>query len=340
MTRWARRSAPPGARALSATPWEQLAPGAEPEPPPPARSRRRKKKEYENQDVNGFAAHRGEQQQEEEEEARRKDRRRESRRLRRQERKKNAMVCFHCREPGHGVADCPAVLESQDMGTGICYRCGSTEHDLSKCRAKVDPAAGPFPYAKCFICGEMGHLSRSCPDNPKGLYAEGGGCKLCGSVEHFKKDCPEKQNAGDSRALDPRPECGPRGRRGRAGAAESAAQATQGCHFLKAPASQGVLLLHSSAGHRERIQKMKQAAEELLVFCLPSFSRFAWRPVKLGTTGAQQVAVLLKELWVFSKGSWILVWFCLFLLGIMNLFLHMFQLEQSCGGASDQPCGL
>ncbi|XP_057899621.1 zinc finger CCHC domain-containing protein 9-like isoform X3 [Melospiza georgiana] len=198
MTRWARRSAPPGARALSATPWEQLAPGAQPEPPPPARRRRRK--EYENQDVNGFAAHRGEQQQqqqEEEEEARRKDRRRESRRLRRQERKKNAMVCFHCREPGHGVADCPAVLESQDMGTGICYRCGSTEHDLSQCRAKVDPAAGPFPYAKCFICGEMGHLSRSCPDNPKGLYAEGGGCRLCGSVEHFKKDCPEKQNAGE-----------------------------------------------------------------------------------------------------------------------------------------------
>lgn len=51
-------------------------------------------------------------------------------------------VCFHCREPGHGVADCPAVLESQDMGTGICYRCGSTEHDISKCKAKIDPAAG------------------------------------------------------------------------------------------------------------------------------------------------------------------------------------------------------
>lgn len=83
MTRWARRNAPPEARALPATPWEQLS--AEPEP-----KRRRRKKEYENQDVNGFGQRL--QQQEEEEEALRKDRRRESRRLRRQERKKNAMV--------------------------------------------------------------------------------------------------------------------------------------------------------------------------------------------------------------------------------------------------------
>ncbi|NXG60406.1 ZCHC9 protein, partial [Hemiprocne comata] len=146
----------------------------------------KKKKEYLNEDVNGFAAYlkqssRGGEVAEAdaaelEKElaiALKKDKRREGRRLKRQERKKNAMVCFHCREPGHGVADCPAVLESQDMGTGICYRCGSTEHDISQCKAKVDPAVGPFPYAKCFICGEMGHLSRSCPDNPKGLYAEG-----------------------------------------------------------------------------------------------------------------------------------------------------------------------
>ncbi|OXB82633.1 UNVERIFIED_CONTAM: hypothetical protein H355_003928 [Colinus virginianus] len=162
----------------------------------------KRKKAYRNEDVNGFAAYvkqagsgRGEE--EEEAVALRKERRREGRRLRRQEARKNAMVCFHCREPGHGVADCPAVLESQDMGTGICYRCGSTEHDIGKCKAKIDPAVGAFPYAKCFICGEMGHLSRSCPDNPKGLYAEGGCCRLCGSVEHYRKDCPENQNLGE-----------------------------------------------------------------------------------------------------------------------------------------------
>ncbi|XP_029429938.1 zinc finger CCHC domain-containing protein 9 [Rhinatrema bivittatum] len=125
-----------------------------------------------------------------------KDQRRDNRRLKRQVKKKNQMLCFHCRKPGHGLADCSEAHRSQEMGTGICYRCGSTEHELNKCRAKVDPALGEFPYAQCFICGEMGHLSRSCPDNPKGLYAEGGCCKVCGSVEHFQRDCPEHRNSG------------------------------------------------------------------------------------------------------------------------------------------------
>lgn len=44
----------------------------------------------------------------------------------------------------------------------------------------------------CFTCKETGHLTRECPDNPRGLYPKGGGCKECGSVEHLLRDCPER----------------------------------------------------------------------------------------------------------------------------------------------------
>ncbi|KAL1783044.1 zinc finger protein CCHC domain-containing protein 9 [Sigmodon hispidus] len=232
MTRWARVTTSNNKRPLSATSWEDMKKGSaesacqnhqkprqhqirsrlplKNDAPQAKHKKNKKKKEYLNEDVNGFmeylkqnsrTLHNGElitDSQEVREEiavALKKDSRREGRRLKRQAAKKNAMVCFHCRKPGHGVADCPAALESQDMGTGICYRCGSTEHEITKCRASIDPALGEFPFAKCFVCGEMGHLSRSCPDNPKGVYADGGGCKLCGSVEHFMKDCSENQNS-------------------------------------------------------------------------------------------------------------------------------------------------
>ncbi|XP_061589338.1 zinc finger CCHC domain-containing protein 9 [Cololabis saira] len=165
-----------------------------------------KKKDYVNEDVNGFMEYlqqsgrplpppsgggrRG--LREEVEEALHKDRRREDRRVKRQTDKKTRMLCFNCRKPGHGLADCPEADRDEEMGRGICYRCGSTEHEIHKCRAKVDPALGDYPFAKCFICGQTGHLSRSCPDNPRGLYAQGGCCRVCGSVEHFQKDCPDR----------------------------------------------------------------------------------------------------------------------------------------------------
>ncbi|KAG8010435.1 Zinc finger CCHC domain-containing protein 9 [Nibea albiflora] len=43
-------------------------------------------------------------------------------------------------KPGHGLADCPEADRDEEMGRGICYRCGSTEHEIQRCRAKVDPA--------------------------------------------------------------------------------------------------------------------------------------------------------------------------------------------------------
>lgn len=121
-----------------------------------------------------------------------KDKRSENRRLKRQRRKQNNTVCFHCRMPGHGMADCPVLSQDNEQGTGICFKCGSTEHKSHTCTAKVE-AGKEFTFAKCFICGEEGHLSRSCPDNPRGLYPNGGCCNLCGSVDHFRKDCPERK---------------------------------------------------------------------------------------------------------------------------------------------------
>ncbi len=43
--------------------------------------------------------------------------------------------------------------------------------------------SGDYPYAKCFICGQNGHLSRACPDNPKGLYAQGTDTDIHHSVQ-------------------------------------------------------------------------------------------------------------------------------------------------------------
>lgn len=120
-----------------------------------------------------------------------KEKRSDWRRQKRQKVKGAKMVCFNCRTPGHMMSECPDIKNDQEQGTGICFKCGSTEHSFSKCGLKLAP--GVFPYAKCFICNETGHLSRQCPDNPRGLYPNGGCCNECGSVEHLKRNCPELQ---------------------------------------------------------------------------------------------------------------------------------------------------
>lgn len=154
----------------------------------------------------------------------------ERRRLQRKRHREADRVCFHCRQPGHLVSDCPEAAGGGDKSSGgvsgnsgsICFRCGSSQHALSACPKMPRPGAPDIasssgnpgeqsqqqqpdlPFANCFVCGRSGHLSRSCPDNPRGLYPNGGGCLLCSSVEHFKRDCPlmQRRRAADVAAQE------------------------------------------------------------------------------------------------------------------------------------------
>ncbi|KAL6299338.1 hypothetical protein BKA93DRAFT_608332 [Sparassis latifolia] len=93
----------------------------------------------------------------------------------------------------HGTEKTPEAGRSRSkMGkntVGICYRCGSHKHNLSRCKEPVDPS-NPLPFASCFVCSGSGHLASSCPQNQsKGIYPNGGCCKLCGETTHLAKDC-------------------------------------------------------------------------------------------------------------------------------------------------------
>lgn len=99
-------------------------------------------------------------------------------------------LCFHCRNSGHVLSECPQLKNeptegTERMETGICFKCGSTEHQHLQCHIRGDV----YKHAVCFICKQEGHISKQCPDNPRGLYPEGGGCNICGDITHFKKDC-------------------------------------------------------------------------------------------------------------------------------------------------------
>ncbi|OWR42394.1 putative zinc finger protein [Danaus plexippus plexippus] len=110
-------------------------------------------------------------------------------------------VCYNCRKGGHNLSDCPDLkshIPGVDSAEGVCFKCGSTEHRQFECKVQKDKE---FRFATCFICREPGHIARQCPDNPKGLYPNGGSCKLCGDVTHLRKDCPTMNEKKESTSI-------------------------------------------------------------------------------------------------------------------------------------------
>ncbi|KAJ7343423.1 hypothetical protein DFH08DRAFT_782044 [Mycena albidolilacea] len=115
----------------------------------------------------------------------------EARRLKRIEERNATTTCFACRLKGHSARDCPSSQsgDKSKSAVGICYRCGSTKHTLSRCKKPADPS-NPLPFASCFVCSGTGHLASACAQNTaKGIYPNGGCCKLCGETSHLAKDC-------------------------------------------------------------------------------------------------------------------------------------------------------
>lgn len=81
---------------------------------------------------------------------------------------------------------CIMLSHHHSSCVAICGKCYIVTMNACVC---TPTHTGEFPYAKCFICNEMGHLSRSCPDNPRGLYPKGKGKRT--STVHTTCTCNE-----------------------------------------------------------------------------------------------------------------------------------------------------
>lgn len=113
------------------------------------------------------------------------------------EKRNKNIVCHFCKKRGHLMSECKLKdTESNTLGQvdqNLCFKCGSLDHSLYFCESKNEG----MPFATCFVCKAVGHITRDCPQNELGLYRKGGSCHVCKSVRHFAMDCPERQKRED-----------------------------------------------------------------------------------------------------------------------------------------------
>ena len=80
--------------------------------------------------------------------------------------------------------------------TRTCRICGEVGHLARSCPQA--PEKGP-ELRTCRICGEVGHIAGSCPSvDPADRQPDTRRCHICGEVGHIARNCPSEAAMGDA----------------------------------------------------------------------------------------------------------------------------------------------